>query len=556
MKHIALIRTAPLTSPWSFCGAFQISSGLLTRIAAPRPPQPLGLFQFNEFQKYQHQRYQLRLVSSDENTAETFSTIDDTAVVGSINEDVPNLSDQTRCNRTATNGTSDGLVITKMYRAPLDGFNIDRHVSDPQQDNCSNIVQLFTSNDLQRLEITPTNVTLPLALMLLDPMTYPTQSRARKAIRKKTICFSRYTDVSSCSSIEDTNNQFRLGKVLARIYPGDIIGVQRRAGSDYYASQGEVYRPPPFDIPVIYEDDHMAIINKPAGIVLYRAQGGRGGGTKNRGHGRDTLLSALPHVLKPSNIISDERLIEEGHIPLKRPHPVHRLDRPTSGLVVVAKTKYAAVHLAKQFEFRQATKSYIAIVNGYPTMPNGHAVTKPSHNEWNTIDYDLEDKSAVTKWRVIESVESLIGNDGVLSLVEMRPKTGRYHQLRRHFVRTVVVVIFDTMILTQLLTGTCVFFQAWVCNTPLVGDSKYDNGDTNALRLRQRGLFLCSNGIKIQHPYYNSPFGRGEWDNSLESDVLYKDKESGHIVVNVSIDTPSKFNSFLYHEKKRAAKFL
>ena len=434
MKHISLIRTAPLTSPWLFCRAFQISSVLFTRTAAPRSPHPLGLFKYDEFLKYQYQRYQSRLASSYINATDELSVFNDSSVVGSLNQSAPHLSHEERGNEIAINGTSDGLVITKLYRVPLDGFHIDRHISDTQQNECSQTAQLFTWRDLQRLEITPTNVTLPIALMLLDPMTYPTQSRARKAIRKKTICFSQNTKTINCSSIDEANNQFQLGKVLARVYPGDMIGVQRRAGNDYYSSQGEVYRPPPFDIPVIYEDDHMAIINKPAGIVLYRAQGGRGGGTKNRGHGRDTLLSALPHVLKPSNI-SDEMLIEEGHIPLKRPHPVHRLDKPTSGLVVVAKTKYAAVHLSKQFEFRQAVKSYIAIVNGYPTMSDGDADTKLDNNEWNFIDHDLEDKRAVTEWRVIESVKSLVGNGGTLSLVEMKPQTGRYHQLRRHFVR-------------------------------------------------------------------------------------------------------------------------
>ena len=109
---------------------------------------------------------------------------------------------------------------------------------------------------------------------------------------------------------------------------------------------------------------------------------------------------------------------------------------------------------------------------------------------------------------------------------------------------------------SHVLTCIRVVFQAWVCKTPLVGDSKYDNGDTNALRLRQRGLFLCSNAIRIQHPYFISPSGREEWDSTFESDSLYKDKESGHVMVNARIDIPSKFNSFLYHEKKRAAKFL
>jgi len=436
-------------------------------------------------------------------------------------------------NPTEINGTADGLIIDRLYTVPVDGFHIDQHIVGTEKHNENATTPLlFTREDVQRIEITNTNVTLPTALVLLDSTTYPTLSRARKAIRKKRICFSRRC--SNNATVKDNidpssidTETFQLGKVITRIYPGDTIGFQRRGGRDYYATQGEMYRPPSFEIPVIYEDDHMAIINKPAGIVLYRAQGGRGGGSNNHGHGRDTLLSALPHVLTPSNLPQDDvSLIEEGHVPLKRPHPVHRLDRPTSGLVVVAKTKCAAVHLSRQFEFRQAQKSYMAIVNGYPNVPE----SRQQQSEWNTIDFDLEGKSAITEWRVNRTVKSLAATDGILTLVEMKPRTGRYHQLRRHF--------------------------AWVCGTPLVGDTTYDKGDSNDIRLRQRGLFLCSNGIEIQHPYYNSPSGQKEWSDAMTSEVLYKDKATGCIMVNARIDLPDKFNSFLFHENKRAEKFL
>jgi tRNA pseudouridine65 synthase/23S rRNA pseudouridine1911/1915/1917 synthase len=163
----------------------------------------------------------------------------------------------------------------------------------------------------------------------------------------------------------------------------------------------------------------MAIVNKPAGIVVYRAEGGRGGGARAGGHGRDTLLSALSFVLTPSNFthgVDDD----DQNVPLKRPHPVHRLDRPTSGLMVVAKTKAAAVHLAQQFEYRKARKTYMAIVNGSPiSHENGE-----SYTEWNTIDHDLDGKSAITKWRQIQKVDSLRGKNGQLTLVELKPKTG------------------------------------------------------------------------------------------------------------------------------------
>lgn len=251
---------------------------------------------------------------------------------------------------------------------------------------------------------------LPLSVKIITLLEIYGISRQRSIC----ICRSRHENYDHDDSTLDFNE---LGKVIARVHPGDIIGFQRRARNDYNSILGTPYRPPPFEIQVVYEDEHMAIVNKPAGVVVYRAEGGRGGGARG-GHGRDTLLSALPYVLKPSNF-SD---------PLERPQPVHRLDRPTSGLTVVAKTKAAAVHLAQQFEYRKARKTYCAIVNGVPN----HTAASSS---WNTIDHDLDGKSAITSWKQIRVVQSLHGRDGRLTLVELKPKTGRYHQLRRHMVR-------------------------------------------------------------------------------------------------------------------------
>ena len=398
-------------------------------------------------------------------------------------------------------GTRDGFIITKTYDVPLDGF--------------PSLSSVFEPRDEEILQLEVMNVTLPAALMLLDPEKYPTQSRARKAIRQKAICICR----------NNADSKFdELGKVIARAYPGDVLGYQQRGGTDYYAIQGTPFRLPSFDVPVVYEDDHMAIVNKPAGIVSYRAEGGRGGGARG-GHGRDTLLSALPSVLTPSKIpISDE------NYPMKRPQPVHRLDRPTSGIVVVGKTKAAVVHLSQQFEFRKAQKTYMAILNGIPQQPSSDKTTKDG---WNLIDCDLEDKSAITQWKVLQTVKSLHGNNGVLTLVEMKPKTGRYHQLRRH--------------------------MAWVCKAPIVGDATYDEDN---LRLRRRGLFLCSNEIMIEHPYYNTPSGREEWSqlkqgtlNLDEGCLLEEDEETGTVTLRARIDLPNKFESFLMHEDARAIKF-
>ena len=289
---------------------------------------------------------------------------------------------------------------------------------------------------------------------------------------------------------------------------------------------GATYRPPPFNVPVLYEDDHMAIVNKPAGVVLYRAEGGRGGGARGGGQGRDTLLSALPYFLKPA---SNDTNIDDDDVPLRRPQPIHRLDRPTSGCLVVAKRKKSLTHLAQQFEFRRVKKTYMAIVNGVPEV-------NETTSGWNTIDYELDGKTAITKWRVIKTVKSLHGKGGQLTLVELKPLMGRYHQLRRH--------------------------MAWVLKCPIVGDSTYDDDDDSAKRLRKRGLFLCSNELVVAHPYYNTPAGHKEWTDMSQSEKscygddaeLYED-DTGIVMVKASISLPEKFYSFLEREDARANKF-
>jgi len=401
---------------------------------------------------------------------------------------------------TGMPGTSEGYFVTETYQMPDEGFDSD------------SILGIFSEQDVDRLKLTETNVTLPAALMLLDTGKYASQSRARKVIRQRSICISRQGSVGFKE----------MGKVIKRIYPGDIVGFQSKLGANYYAREGVPYRDPAFHVPVVYEDDHMAIVNKPSGIVVYRAQGSRGGGSRNGGHGRESLLSALPYVLTPSNITADDE-----NVALKRPQPVHRLDRPTSGVVVIAKTKQSARFLAEQFEYRKAHKTYMAIVNGDP---------RPGRcGEWHTIDSDLEGKSSITQVKVLRQIKSLYGRDGKLSLVALKPKTGRYHQLRRH--------------------------MAWVCDTPIVGDTTYGGDDESALKLRKRGMFLCSNEIELDHPWYNTDIGLKEWTSMGKAEVrignatLFRESSMEPVRIRARVPLPAKFESFLSHENERALKF-
>ena len=104
--------------------------------------------------------------------------------------------------------------------------------------------------------------------------------------------------------------------------------------------------------------------------------------------------------------------------------------------------------------------------------------------------------------------------------------------------------------------------QAEVCHTPLVGDTTYDVADAAALRLRKRGLFLCSTEIELEHPYYNTPSGRQEWlglgcrELRHDAALLWQDPETDTVMVRAKINLPKKFESFLRHENERALKLL
>jgi 23S rRNA-/tRNA-specific pseudouridylate synthase len=309
----------------------------------------------------------------------------------------------------------------------------------------------------------------------------------------------------------------RIGRVGDRVFPGDILCKQVRVGDGY--SPILFYKKPPFDLPVIIEDDHFALVNKPAGVVVY--------GHHKGGHGIMTVRAALPFCLQPPSAGT--------FAIMRRPASVHRLDRATSGILCIAKTKPAMVHLSRQFHNRIIQKTYMAIINGIPQESGHTAISVQRARElgvdihhdspdndngsyfndddsascnsgWQLIDSPLDGKHAVTVWRAIRYVPSLHAHDGYLTLVEMKPKTGRYHQLRRH--------------------------MAWVCERPIVGDAEYDNNTPEAQKFRERGLFLCSSSITLQHPFLNSisiapqetAVGEKEFKNLL--DVGDNDSES------------------------------
>ena len=187
--------------------------------------------------------------------------------------------------------------------------------------------------------------------------------------------------------------------------------------------------------PIIFEDDYLAIIHKPPGISV-------------SGNQFYTIQNALTFNLKVSP--------QKDAI---RPLPVHRLDNPTSGLLIIAKTKRARIALGDLFLRKQIKKQYHAVVIG-KIKKNGQFLSA------------IDQKEAQTDYQRVDCVPSL--KNKYLSLVSLAPKTGRTHQLRIHLSSN---------------------------GHPILGDKLYG---IEGLILKQKGLFLCATSLSFDHPITES----------------------------------------------------
>ena len=185
------------------------------------------------------------------------------------------------------------------------------------------------------------------------------------------------------------------------------------------------------NLKVLFEDDYLAVIHKPTGILV-------------SGNTFATIANGLTEHLKKSN-----------QPDAVKPQPIHRLDYPTSGVLLIGKTSATIHALSKLFENKGIEKTY-------------RAVTIGKMKKAGEIKFPIDEKEALSKFKVIHTVPSK--RFAQLNLVELKPKTGRKHQLRKHLLSI---------------------------GNPILGDTKYylDHKILNG-----KGLYLHASTLELIHP--------------------------------------------------------
>ncbi|TYB30703.1 MAG: RluA family pseudouridine synthase [Candidatus Mcinerneyibacterium aminivorans] len=207
-------------------------------------------------------------------------------------------------------------------------------------------------------------------------------------------------------------------------------------------------KPEKLDIEIVYEDKYIAIVNKPAGMLVHP--------TKNKKEG--TLANALLYHFN--------KLSEINEI---RPGIVHRIDKNTSGLLIVAKNNKAHRKISSMIQRKDIERKYWALLKGNLKKPTGEIIAPIGRNKSNRTKMDvvLEGKHAHTKYRIVEKYKNY-------TLAEFSLTTGRTHQIRVH---------------------------ASFIGTPVLGDVKYGGTITDKRFKFVKRQLLHSKILSFQHPY-------------------------------------------------------
>ena len=239
-------------------------------------------------------------------------------------------------------------------------------------------------------------------------------------------------------------------KASYRVREGDEIDL------DLVEQPSAVFEPEDIPLDIIYEDEFLAVINKPAGLVVHPGAGVQNG----------TLANAIAFHFKLTAVGTQS----------DRVGIVHRLDKDTSGLIVVAKTDEVHEALSEQFRSREVYKSYVALVHGSPDQNTGKIEASIARNKHNRLRMKIatSGRSALSLWKVRERYDKF-------TLLEVEIKTGRTHQIRVHL---------------------------GYINHPVVGDEIYNEGRDNTVNdtnirnsIRNLGrFFLHAEQLSFAHP--------------------------------------------------------
>jgi 23S rRNA pseudouridine1911/1915/1917 synthase len=225
-----------------------------------------------------------------------------------------------------------------------------------------------------------------------------------------------------------------------RLREGDEIEV------DLVEIPAAVFEPEDIPLNIVFEDEYLAVINKPAGMVVHPGAGVQSG----------TLANAIAYRFK----VQSSEFKDDSRVGI-----VHRLDKDTSGLIVVAKSDEIHEALSRQFHDREVEKSYVALVHGATEQNTGKIEASIGRNKHNRLRMKVANsgRSALSLWRVRQRYDKF-------TLLDVEIKTGRTHQIRVHL--------------------------AYI-NHPVVGDEIYNEGRDNTVN-----DIDVRNAIKSMHRFF------------------------------------------------------